>query len=66
MTTAGKSNIKDVEVDNIDVKYHEVEESDRWRINFIKEVVNVKYGELGVSEFTKEEVDAILNYICTK
>ena len=49
-----------------DIKYHEVQESEVYRVDFIKEIVELKYGELVVPGFTVEELEEIQDYLCTQ
>ena len=56
MTLAG-------DFDNL--KYHEVNEVDRWTIDAILELTDVKFDQATNEGFTFEEVDEILGFICT-
>ena len=68
MLMAGKNRIEDLDVCEIYIKYHEVEvlESEAWRVNFIKEVVELKYGDLDGPGFTAEEFEEIQDFLCTQ
>ena len=66
MLMAGKNRIEDLEVCEIDIKYHELLESEAWRVDFIKEVVELKYGDLDVPGFTAEEFEEIQDFLCTQ
>ena len=48
------------------MKYHDIEESEAWRVNFIKEIVDVEKGNLLVPGFDLEELDFIQDQLCTK
>ena len=50
----------------VDVKYHEIQESEAWRVDFIREVVDVKIGDLVVSGFDLEELEFIHEQLCTQ
>ena len=50
----------------VDIKYHDILESEVWRVDFIKEVVDLKYGDLEVQGFTREELETIQEYLCTQ
>ena len=50
---------------NIDVEYNPIPASETYRINFIKEIVEVKHGEVEVPGFSQEELDHIKEYLCT-
>ena len=52
------------------VKFCELPENEKWRINFIKELTNVKLKNLEINftnneEFTRKEIDAIIEMIST-
>ena len=38
---------------------------DFWKIGFIREIIEVKNEQLGLNDFTKEELNHILAYLCT-
>ena len=51
-------------------KFCELPENEKWRINFIKELTNVKLKNLEINftnneEFTRKEIDAIIEIIST-
>ena len=66
MLMAGKNRIEELDGCDIDIKYHEVLESEVWRVDFIKEVVELNYGNLSLSGFTAEELEEIQEYLCTQ
>jgi hypothetical protein len=52
------------------VKFCELRDEDSWKVNFVKEMVNLKQNALkldtaGDEEFTHEELDDIISYIVT-
>ena len=65
MILANKNTIEDLLADNIDIDYHAVDPQETWRIDFVKELVDVKHGDLEVEGITPDELGQILNYICT-
>ena len=67
MLMAGKQQIEDLHgADTEIIEYHTVPESQSWRTNFLKELVEVRQGELEVPGMAKQDLDQILNYICTQ
>jgi hypothetical protein len=60
----GKNRIKVLDVCEIDIKYHEVLESEAWRVDFIKEVVEVKYCDLDIPGITAEKFEEIKDFLC--
>ena len=66
MLMAEKNTIEELEMGGVEIKYHDIVESEVWRVDFIKEVVDLKYGDLEVQGFTREELETIQEYLCTQ
>ena len=67
MLMAGMNKILDLTEAGTDIiEYHKVPESQTWKINFLKEIIDVQQGELEVPGMVKDELDQILDYICTQ
>ena len=64
MLQSERSSIDDIK--NVDIQYHMVPESEAWRVDFVKEIVDMKHGELEVPGMLLTELDYILNYLCTE
>ena len=47
------------------LKYHQMEENDKWKVHFIREITDVKFNKLEVPNFSDEELDEILSHLCT-
>ena len=47
------------------LKYHQMEENDKWKVQFIREITVVKFNKLEVPNFSDEELDEILSHLCT-
>ena len=52
------------------LKFCEIQENDKWRVNFVQEIVNVKQNVLTLDQddnsfLTNEQLSDILDYICT-
>ena len=45
--------------------YHKIDTEDQWKIGFIREITEIKNDQLNLNEFTKEELNDILEYLCT-
>ena len=45
--------------------YHEVDPKDAWKINMIKEITDVKFNQLEVQNFTNDELEEIMSFLCT-
>ena len=60
-----KTNIDSLVPDDaMDIRYHEISEENVWRVNIVKELTDVKFGESYVEGFSRKELDSILNYVC--
>ena len=66
MLLTDKNSIEDLEFGKVDVKYHEIQESEAWRVDLIREVVDVKIGDLVVPGFDLEELEFIQEQLCTQ
>ena len=60
-----KNTIEEFDSRNVDFDYHKVKETDAWRINFAKELVEIRGGDLEVQGIESDELQQILEYICT-
>ena len=47
-----------------DINYFPVDDENRWRIDFLKELVDLKHGDLTVG-LNHDEIDEIIENICT-
>ena len=48
-----------------EIKYHKASNNEeRYRINMVKELIEVKRHNLQVSDFNTSEIDEILDYLC--
>ena len=65
MILTNKNSIEELFDGNNDFVYHPVEESEAWRIPFVKELLGVRHGDLKVDGITPDELSQILDYICT-
>ena len=66
MLEAGKNKTTELFAGDVDFKYHNVPEDEAWRVDFLKEIIEIKHGELEVSGFTEEELIEIQDFLCTK
>ena len=61
-----KSTIKEVSNSDVDkIKYAELADDERWRVDIINELTDVKFGQMTFDGFTTEECDDILHFACT-
>ena len=65
MTRAGCDTVDQLKAGRGDFEYHPVSEEEVWRINFLKELVEVKHGELSVAGMNMDELEQIMVYLCT-
>ena len=62
----GKSHwtkIKGSDIDNI--SYCDIDNADKWRVNFVNELLEIKRNEIEVDGLLVEEIDSMLDYVCT-
>ena len=66
MLFTGKDSIDKIkEKDVIDADYAPINEEDLWKIKMVMEVIDVRDGQLQLENFSKEEIDDTLEYLCT-
>ena len=46
------------------LKYREVTIEDSWKIDIVKEIIEIKNDQLSLNDFTKEELNDILTHLC--
>ena len=58
----------DLEACQVDsIMYHQIGEEDTWRIGLVKELIDLKHGDLILPEgWTAEELELILDFACTQ
>ena len=62
MLLAGIQTVYDFKVHDANhIEYNKVPECDTWRINFLKELIEIKHDEIEVPGMMKEELDQIIN-----
>ena len=64
MLLAEKTKIDDLD-HNIAIDYHPIDGRNKWKVNLIQELIEVKNGSLEVQGIQAEEVQQILEYVCT-
>ena len=66
MLLVNKVKVCDVTKKDIDeVKYAEVPPEDEWKVGMVREIIDIKYSRLDVENFNEEELNEILDYLCT-
>ena len=66
MLMSEKYTIEELEKGGVKIKYNQILETELWRIDFIKELFELRNWEHEVEGFTPEELEAIQKYFCTK
>ena len=63
-----KLHVDDLEPSLVDsMAYHRVEENNTWRVGMIKELIDIKHGELLPPEgWSKDDLEALLDFACTQ
>ena len=47
------------------IEYAKISEDDKWKIKIVKELIELRYRQLAVNEFSDNELSDIMNYVCT-
>ena len=54
------------EVRHEDMSYHDIPPDEAWRVDLLKELLEVKHEDLHVPGWDQAELDQILNHLCTE
>ena len=65
MLRVGKTSIEDINPSDSKVVFKEIPVGEEWRVNIVKEIIEVQNNNLEVSGFESEEIKTILTWICT-
>ena len=66
MLLAGKTSVEEVKKeDAYKIEYFPMDENDMWKVDAIKEIIEVKNKMLNIDNFELEELEEILTYLCT-
>ena len=61
-----KNNINELGMDDIEkIEYCSIKKEDAWKVHFVNEITDIKFGQLELENFTKEELNEILVHLCT-
>ena len=61
-----KNNISNLSpLDAVSVKYHPIDSDDHWRVNMILELIDVKHHNSYINNFNYDDIQDILNYVCS-
>ena len=61
-----KNSIDDIkEKDILEFVYAPVENNDEWKIQMVKELIDVKNKELEIENISNDEVELMTEYLCT-
>ena len=62
----GKASVDKVEIEDAEnVKYHLIRNEDLWKVAAIQEVIEVKSRTLEIDDFSQNELEDKLTYLCT-
>ena len=66
MLTVGKTSVNDVDISDVNnLKYFEADDKDKWRIPIAREIIDAKANTLEVPGFEDNELETILEFVCT-
>ena len=67
MLLTGKCRVSDVcRGDVEDLHYHKLDDRETWKVGTIQEILQAKEGLAQIAGFEDDELDLILNYLCTE
>ena len=60
-----KTSIQDlVPNDVLNIEYHPIQEDENWKVSTIQELIEAKNSNLEVVDFTDDELDKIMEFLC--
>ena len=66
MLLVGKTSVEEIKKeDALRIEYFPMKEADSWKIDAIKEIINVKNQILDIENFEPEKLEEILTHLCT-
>ena len=66
MLLLGKVTIKEIRLTDIDnFEYSSVLPDNKWRIDMVREIIEVRADELNVGNLSDQELDEVIEYLCT-
>ena len=66
MLLTGKTSVNDVtKMDADKIEYFSMERKDWWKVDVIKEIIDVKSKIANIDNFNTEELETVLTYLCT-
>ena len=66
MLLVGKTSVDEVEkTDAENIEYHPIKSEDLWKVDVIREILEVKCRKLEIDDFNQDNLEDILTYLCT-
>ena len=66
MLLVGKTSVDEVEkIDAENIEYHPIKSEDLWKVDVIREILEVKSRKLEIDDFNQDNLEEILTYLCT-
>ena len=61
-----KSRVDELSVADVEgIKYHQLDDSEKWKVPIIKELIDAKHGRIEIENLSYEEMDETLEFLCT-
>ena len=65
MLTSGKHSIPQLLKSEVDIEYHKLGEDQLWKVDMLKEIVDALNDEITIDGITRDELNEVLEYLCT-
>ena len=66
MLLLGKVSIDDIRQKDIDnFEYSPVLPENQWKLDMVKEIIDVQADQLNVENFSRQELEEMMEYLCT-
>ena len=66
MLLLGKVTIDEIRLNDIDsFEYSSVLPDNQWKVDMVREIIEVRGDELKIDNFSRQELDELMEYLCT-
>ena len=66
MLLLGKVTIEEIRLNDIDkFEYSSVLPDNQWRVDMVREIIEARADELKIENFSEQELDDMMEYLCT-
>ena len=66
MLLLNKVTIEGIKLNDIDsFEYSSVQPDNQWKVDMVREIIEVRGDQLKIDNFSRQELDELMDYLCT-